>query len=568
MRQPFTTLFTAFLLLGMWTTEVSAQERITSKVPAEYESVVSAVQKVMGLLQDVTQRHATEPISDQILSISNRLTLAGPVTGGFRGAIPEEDLVEMLREIERELKSIVRALERRGEDDLSRRLENLLDDLNDAIDQAGDDVRISRRSVNRYQIRKGKERITIRTRDDWWWDDDNEWEDRSDRWRNRTSDWGKYNMDWRSSTHAFTGELSHRWPYREHGLYRTIPGFRYNRVEGFFLGFARSPLEWSSWYRGRIYGQVGYAIGMRDWRYEIGAETRLGNRRRNPNFDVKVGGAYHLNTGTNDLWKASWAENTSAAALFRHDFFDYYQTEGWTAYLVSRVTSFFQISAGFRADEYTSLENEASWSLFGGDSFRQNPAINEGDMRSLVFAVEGGQISSFRRRPSGAAFRLEAEIGEGLGGDFDFSRYLGDVRAYARLTRDSGLSLRLRGGFTEGTVPLQKAFTIGGIGSVRAYNQNEFLGTRMLLANAEFSLYEPDIMDWLFDDVTLFGTLDAGWTNLAAGTDEFSIDDVISSVGFGIALDDRMIRLEVSWPLRDLGTGYKPSLWFRINPSF
>ncbi len=123
MRQTFTTLFTAFLLLGMWTTQVSAQERVTSKVPSEYESVVSAVQKVMGLLQDVTQRHATEPISNQILSISNRLTLAGPVTGGFRGAIPEEDLVEMLREIERELKSIVRALDRRGEDDLSRRLE-------------------------------------------------------------------------------------------------------------------------------------------------------------------------------------------------------------------------------------------------------------------------------------------------------------------------------------------------------------------------------------------------------------------------------------------------------------
>ncbi len=375
-------------------------------------------------------------------------------------------------------------------------------------------------------------------------------------------------MDWRSSTYAFTGELSHRWPYRAHGLYRSIPGFRYNRVEGFFLGFARSPLEWSSWDRGRIYGQVGYAIGMRDWRYEVGAETRLGSRSRNPNFDVKVGGAYHLNTGTNDLWKASWAENTSAAALFRHDFFDYYQTEGWTAYLVSRVTSFFQVSAGFRADEYTSLENEASWSLFGGDSFRRNPAIKEGDMRSLVFAVEGGEISSFSRRPSGAAFRLEAEIGEGLGGDFDFSRYLGDVRAYARLTRDSGLSLRFRGGFTEGTVPLQKAFTLGGIGSVRGYNQNEFLGTRMLLANAEFPLYEPDIMDWMFDDVTLFGTLDAGWTNLAAGSDEFSIDDVISSAGFGVALDDRMIRLEVSWPLRDLGTGYKPSLWFRINPSF
>jgi hemolysin activation/secretion protein len=189
-------------------------------------------------------------------------------------------------------------------------------------------------------------------------------------------------------------------------------------------------------------------------------------------------------------------------------------------------------------------------------------------MRSLVFALEGGRVKGMRYRPMGAAFRLEAEIGQGLGGDYDFSRYVGDVRTYARISPYSGLNLRFRGGFTEGEVPVEKAFTIGGIGSIRSYDQNIFIGTRMMLANAELELYDPDIIDWVFDDITLIGLFDAGWTNTSAGTNEFSMDDVMPAAGFGLALDDRHIRFELAWPLRDLGAGRQPTLWLRLNPTF
>ena len=116
-------------------------------------------------------------------------------------------------------------------------------------------------------------------------------------------------------------------------------------------------------------------------------------------------------------------------------------------------------------------------------------------------------------------------------------------------------------------MPLQKAFTIGGIGSVRSYSQNVFLGTRMLLANAELELYEAGFADWLLDDATLIGLFDAGWTN-TGGRNEFSFDDVIPSAGLGLAFEDRNLRLELAWPLRDLGTGREPTLWLRLNPTF
>jgi len=69
------------------------------------------------------------------------------------------------------------------------------------------------------------------------------------------------------------------------------------------------------------------------------------------------------------------------------------------------------------------------------------------------------------------------------------------------------------------------------------------------------------------DDVAVFGLFDAGWTNMS-GQNEFSTDDMVSSAGFGVAFDDRTFRLEVAWPLKNMGTGMNPSLWLRIAPSF
>ena len=566
-----TAILTLFLVVS-----ATAQERESTRVPAEYETVVSAVQKVMGLLNDVTQRHATAPINDQILAINDRLTLNGPVTGGFREA-PDEDLVVMLQAIERDLERVIRTLEREGDAELARQIRSVQEDLGSAIEVADKDTRIRRDAPNRYVIHNSRDRIAIRTNDDEWWDDDDEWKRRDERkpWKPDAREWRRDvkdrfregNLD-SIADNDVLGEWSHRWPYQNQATYRNIPSIRYNRVDGLFLGVTRSPLDWSSWDRGRIYGQGGYAFARDEWLYRVGAETRLGSRRGNPNFDLKIGGSHQRNTESDDLWKASWGENTAAAALFRHDFFDYYQVEGWSGYAVARLTRFAQLSAAYRDESYLSLRRETNWSVFGDGNFRANPAINEGQMYSFVFALEGGSIRDLARRPSGMAFRLEAELGQGLGGDFDFSRYIGDVRSYTRLTEEAGLQLRFRGGFTEGTVPLQKAFTLGGTGTVRGYSQNQFIGTRMALANAELSLYEPDVMDWLLNNVTIFGTFDAGWTNLEAGTNSFSMDDLFSSAGFGVAFDKRKVRLEVSWPLRDLGTGHEPSVWFRFNPTF
>jgi hypothetical protein len=362
---------------------------------------------------------------------------------------------------------------------------------------------------------------------------------------------------------AYVGDYSFRWPYREAALYRPIPAIRYNRVEGLVLGLVRQPLSFDDYARGRIFGQVGYAFALDAWRYEVGAESRL----RGGDFALKTGVSYRRNTVSEDVWKSSWAENSLAAFLFKSDFFDYYEVRGWSAYAVQQITSLVQLSAGFRGETYHSLDRNANWALFGGSGFRANPLVDEGLMHSFVFAGEGGRVRGFDHLPSGAAFRIEAELGEGLGGDFSFNRLLADGRVYLPATSHSSLSMRLRGGVASDGAPIQKYFTMGGIGTVRGYPINAFGGTRMLLGNVEYAVDDVSLFDELLNDLQVFGFADAGWVN-DRGTNHFRMDDLLTSVGVGIGFDDRLLRLELAFPLVDTGIGRSPTLWFRLNPTF
>lgn len=379
--------------------------------------------------------------------------------------------------------------------------------------------------------------------------------------------WTHPRFGWYGGAATFAGDFAPGWPFRETAVYRPIPAVRYNRVEGLVLGFGLRPLAWGDAARSKLYGQLAYAFALDKVRYEIGAETRL-DRRLRSDFGLKVGGAYRRNTTTEDLWKSSWVENSLAAFFFEHDFFDYYETEGWTLYAVQQLTPYLQLSGGYRAETHRALVPATTWSLFGGDGFYPNLPADPGSVRSVVLAAEGGRVRGLYHVPRGAAFRAEAELGSGLGGDFAFRRYTADARLYLPVARYSSLSLRLRAGLTEGdVVPLQKGFTVGGIGTVRAYPQNAFYGSRALVANAEYTVADAV----LFDDVgrfQLFGFADAAWTNGWAGTNTFRTDDILPAAGVGLGFDDRTLRLELAWPLRDAGYGLKPTLWLRLSPTF
>lgn len=346
--------------------------------------------------------------------------------------------------------------------------------------------------------------------------------------------------------------------------YRAAPPIRYNRVEGLVLGIRREPLALGSAERAKVYGQVGYAFGLRDVRYTIGIESQL---LRDEETGLKIGAAYQEQTLTPDRWKTSFAENSLAGFGFGYDYFDYYEAEGVSIYAVQALPHSIRLTAGFRTETHRSLNRETRWSLFGIESFRENPAAEEGRLHAAFVGLRGGHIRDYDGLPSGAVFHLAATIGEPFGGDLLVNRYRVAGRAFLPLTPDTRLGVRLRGGYATSSAPIQTQFSLGGIGSLRSYGQNAVRGTRMMLGNVEYMVDGATVFDDFLDDLFVAGLFDAGWVGTSG--ERFRLDEVLPSAGFSVGLDERQVRLDVTWPLR-MGphAGSGPSVWLRIAPNF
>ena len=378
--------------------------------------------------------------------------------------------------------------------------------------------------------------------------------------------------DWEEITETVTDHADeyvgswdgHETPYRqESGANQAAPPVRYNRVEGLVVGVRRAPLSYSADDRTRVFGQLAYAFGLSDIRYTAGVESRL---YKVAPISLTLGVQYHEQTLSPDRWKTSYLENSLASIGFEDDFFDYYEAEGLSVYATQTLPHTIQVTAGFRAEAHRSLTRQTDWSVFESGNFRPNPAIEEGDLRALFGEVTAGTISDPDGLPSGVALRLAATVADGIGGDFSFNQYEADARGFLPLTPETRLGLRLRGGYATSTAPPQSQFALGGVGSIRGYGQNQFRGTRMLLANAEYLIDGATLVDGVLDDLFVGGLFDAGWVG-GPGT-PFRMDDVLPSAGFSIGLDERSTRLDVVWPLRDGPTRHSgPSIRLRISPS-
>lgn len=551
------------------TSQLSALSNPTGYSPNRPEPLatqLSSGQVTVPLRADELQQLEVvlKDVVDQLVAVRHELHIEGKTELAKRTETLEEQLLDGI--------GIVRSLRAKEEASNYSELAGRSNGTDSRSGRANRSTRDGYLEPGTYSGDSGESRDD-RSRDADWKssdsDSDDEWWGGSDgnesdtRWsrdrRHRRSDWTRSS----GALATYVGEFRSGWPYKETGVYRTMPAIRYNRVDGLVLGLRKLPLAWDSWERTTVYGHGGYAIASRRWQYEIGAESRLG-RRDAQSIDVKLGGSYRRATTTDDLWKSSWLENSTGALLFNYDFFDYFETEGFTGYATFRVSPFAQITGAYRTEEYRSLQRETDWSLFGGSNFTFNPAVQEDRMNSILIVAEGGSVRNYDWLPRGAAFRIEGEIGQGLGGDFDFSRVVADGRVYLPAGNHSTLAFRVRGGLSDGDLPYQKAFKIGGVGSVRAYAQNAYVGTRMLVGNVEY-MFAQDI---LFDDLTLSVFADGGWLNTPS-TNAFRLKDVFPTAGVGAGLIDQSIRLELAWPLdKDVAGTSQPSLWIRLARAF
>ncbi len=543
---------TALVLAGLLATPTQAQTPDRENA----RTVSTTVRVLLETLRESILQASTPDLGNRLVPIAHSFDALALNTAP---ASADEDLARQVQDL---LDSVLRLrddLRAEGQAVTAGRLDPIIEGLRTLLDTVRDSDGWTHN--DRHEARQGW-RAEGGDADSAWEDEDDEarWEDDTDAERqdDRRERWRHYR-----SRHAFNLRIGEELFWSDGAVQQGLP-VRYNRVEGLYLGLRRGPLELDAYRPTRLFGEVGYGFALENIRYSAGLDLRVTPRGA---FATKVGGYYRLGTTTEDAWKADPIENALAAFFARHDFYDYYETEGWTVYSETQLGRVGRVQAGYRDEEHRALEKNATWSLFGGDPFRLNPLASEGRSRSLIGTLEVGRVRDLTGLPRGAALRADVEVGQGLGGDFDFTRVVADGRLYVPTSHQTSLSLRLRAGSAYGDdVPFQKGFTLGGVGSVRAYPQNVFYGTRMVAANAEVTVDQHGLLDDLLDDLQLFGFADAGWVNRSR--DAFNMDDAFGAAGFGIGLDDRQVRLEVAWPLRDEGFGLRPTLWLRIAPPF
>jgi hypothetical protein len=259
----------------------------------------------------------------------------------------------------------------------------------------------------------------------------------------------------------------------------------YNRVDPFRLGLAYQ-VQQPETMMPRLGSLIEYAFGRRRVLYGVQVEQPL-----LPPGRLAFGVSMVRRTDHSELHQVDDLENSLALLLGRQDYRDYFEREGFGAYLSWRVPDFSTVSVHVRNDHYDSLVTDRgtrSW-LQRDRVLRANPAVDVGEAHSLTVRLErlAHQTSQMR---AGLYHWIEFQrAGGGLKGDFDYTRALADVRSVVRLTPASTLALRAVGGHTlEGKLPRQKQFTVGGVDGLRAHEFSKYRGDEMLLAQAEYNI--------------------------------------------------------------------------------
>lgn len=275
-------------------------------------------------------------------------------------------------------------------------------------------------------------------------------------------------------------------------------GRNYNRVEGLPVVFgpiletsARNPLRLE-------------ALGV--WRTESGIDLRASDLGYSVRLEQSLGGRDEVGIGVGirsevvpmEAWSVSDLEASLATFILHRDFRDYFEEQGWNAFLEWRPRALpVSVSWEYREARHRFVAPGGPWSLKDNDlPWRPQPAVAGGTLRSLglgvlldtrndVQAPTDGWLAtlSFRRGLGGdltfPALIAEDEEAPALiepgvrrPADNSFSHGSVDLRRYSRIGPQSSLGLRgLYAGALDGT-PMVPQFqhAAGGAGSLPGHD--------------------------------------------------------------------------------------------------
>lgn len=321
-------------------------------------------------------------------------------------------------------------------------------------------------------------------------------------------------------------------PTLEYGLAHT----RFNRVEGLSTG-ARSELGLGKGYTAALTGRASLADA------QLNGELSLS--RSNGRRTITATGYRRLTISSDFGDPFSFGASLNALATAQEEGFYH---RAWGGELTGTKPLIGGIEWRLFAEEQWSASVENHWSLFGGahdDRILGNVVADRAKLAGASLRWRGG------RGLDPAGWRLSGDFRlEGAAGDFTYGRGI----AEASVSRGLGpvaASLTAAVGSTEGELPAQRHFFLGGLYTVRGEEPTAGYGERFWLGRLEAGTNVAALRPIIFGDI--------GW---AGPRTSWGLDErPMAGVGVGVSFLDGMIRM-------DLARGIHPKWHTRVDLYF
>jgi hypothetical protein len=341
----------------------------------------------------------------------------------------------------------------------------------------------------------------------------------------------------------------------EHGT------FRFDRVEGFFLGVhgKTDKIPHVS-----LYGEAGVGFSDNLGKFKAGA-VLYATRARTFGAGAEV---YRSLERFPDGGYYGDVVNSLTALLDKNDYNDYFYAHGYRAYLTARAGRRIAAEASFLSEQHYTAFVTTQYGLFNGnDPFRVNPPAAEGLLRSVRLDLRLGPEAEPLGIASRTAIELSAERSSpSLGSsEFDFARYQGtaelSVETFAGgLLFPPMLHVLLGGGTSSGTLPPQRMFTLDArtsgyapFGVLRGSRVREFGGDAYVMLSLEHNfrsipflaldipfLYRNSI------ELVTHAAFAQAWRGPVSTTNGW-----YSEAGIGLARIFDILRADLTWRFRD-----------------
>lgn len=319
---------------------------------------------------------------------------------------------------------------------------------------------------------------------------------------------------------------------------------RYNRVEGFFIGYELEsiPIAYPDF---TFITRLGFGFEERRLGYGLKIQKMFGE-------DKKVSIFFNKETETNDYKIIGNTENTISALLAKKDFRDYFYLKRGGIEAEYYVSEKLNLNLSCDIRKYKPLYKRTDWSLFGEGEFRENPLVEPGNEFYVTVSVKSAFQESFFMPFNEWRYNIILEKGSD---DFNYFGIGINVKRYQMIFESQRLVVNLYLHSRTKTTAEQHLIDLGGVSTLRGYGHKEFTGNRIFLFNLDYffgrSILEKLPLSFIpfYDMLDLIFFFDAGKATIAGKEDNIfegfgggTENKIKSNIGIAFSLAQGFLR--------------------------